>query len=80
MDATVQLACVTAIQATLEAWNLDIDSAIVPVLSNLLSGLFGLLDRVQELEPRQQVLLTLATVLEVRCSHVCTLCSMCFAL
>eukprot|EP00953_Heterococcus_sp_UTEX-ZZ885_P002125 1658-Heterococcus_DN1.PRE.1 len=31
MDATVQLACVTAIHAILEAWNLDIDSAIVPI-------------------------------------------------
>jgi hypothetical protein len=80
MDATVQLACVTAIHAILEAWNLDVNSAIVPLLGNLLSGLFGLLDRVQELESRQQVLLTLATVLEVSCVHIYTLCNMCFAL
>jgi hypothetical protein len=70
MDATVQLTCVTAIHAILEAWNLDIDNSVVPVLGNLLSGLFKLLDRVQELEPRQQVLLTLATVLEVCTMHI----------
>ncbi|KAG5186194.1 armadillo-type protein, partial [Tribonema minus] len=64
-DAAVQLAALSTLHGIVEQWVYDPSEALVPALGPLLDGLFSVLGRMRELEPRQQVLDALVAVIEI---------------